>query len=269
MNGFTSDDEATPCETPRDKVLARTSYHPRAMKQVKAEVTPLETSVPRRSGPAPYVWTDRQRHTSIQENDDQWPRVVNSVNVIHGSSFDEGSVKKQWKNLRDCFMRNHRALTTVPTGSGRAAVPQKWKLGAKTATGTGALCARTLSHIALRSLRIDNVSGIALVYRRVISCSFGTAIKVIPRSTSSTKLPVRPYTQSARWREQTLRRVGVIPHFRRHNYAAQTLALAGALPFAAVFFGYLFVGSCGVGTISFIIHEIIPVSYSLFVFCGG
>ncbi|WKY12161.1 hypothetical protein Q1695_003610 [Nippostrongylus brasiliensis] len=75
----------------------------------------------------PQLWNPSNPLHKYRQNDDQWQRVVNNVNVIHGSSFDEGSVKKQWKNLRDCFMRNHRALTTVPTGSGRAAVPQKWK----------------------------------------------------------------------------------------------------------------------------------------------
>ncbi|WKY05077.1 hypothetical protein Q1695_005809 [Nippostrongylus brasiliensis] len=99
MNGFTSDDEATPCETPRDKEVAA----------------------------IPQLWNPSDPSYKYRQNDDQWPRVVNNANVIHGSSFDEGSVKKQWKNLRDCFMRNHRALMTVPTGSGRAAVPQKWK----------------------------------------------------------------------------------------------------------------------------------------------
>ncbi|WKY05078.1 hypothetical protein Q1695_005809 [Nippostrongylus brasiliensis] len=75
----------------------------------------------------PQLWNPSDPSYKYRQNDDQWPRVVNNANVIHGSSFDEGSVKKQWKNLRDCFMRNHRALMTVPTGSGRAAVPQKWK----------------------------------------------------------------------------------------------------------------------------------------------
>ncbi|VDL75932.1 unnamed protein product [Nippostrongylus brasiliensis] len=75
----------------------------------------------------PQLWDPSDPLYKYKQNDDQWSRVVNNVNVIHGSLFDEGSVKKQWRNLRDCFMRNHRVLTKVRTGSGRAAVPQKWK----------------------------------------------------------------------------------------------------------------------------------------------
>ncbi|WKY07697.1 hypothetical protein Q1695_007289 [Nippostrongylus brasiliensis] len=56
-----------------------------------------------------------------------WKRVAESVNLAHRSSFDAESARKQWKNLRDSFVKRQKAAERMSTGSPSEEVPIRWK----------------------------------------------------------------------------------------------------------------------------------------------
>ncbi|WKX96153.1 hypothetical protein Q1695_012532 [Nippostrongylus brasiliensis] len=74
----------------------------------------------------PALWDIRLPSYKLKQNDFLWPKIAEAVNAAHGTVFT-ASAKKQWRNLRDTFVKKNRALQTMQNGSSTDQLPVRWK----------------------------------------------------------------------------------------------------------------------------------------------